>query len=112
MRRQDSEIWGVEPNPEAAARASNKLDRVLTGTYDSVASELPDCYFDLVICNDVIEHMPDYDAFLEAIKLKMCPSGHVVGSVPNVRHVTCLFKLLIPSSPFERPLSRGDYRLE
>lgn len=93
--RQPCEVWGVEPNPEAARVAGQKLHRVLTGRFDRIAHELPDGYFDMVVCNDVIEHMDDHDAFLEAIKSKLRPSGCIVGSIPNVRHITALFKLLI-----------------
>ena len=93
--RQPCEVWGVEPNPEAGTAAALKMHRVLIGRYDQLADQLPDGYFDMVICNDVIEHMDDHDAFLEAIKKKMSPGGFIVGSIPNVRHITALFKLLI-----------------
>ena len=89
------EIWGIEPNGQAAELARSRLHKVLRGFYSDVAAELPDNYFDLVICNDVIEHMPDHDQFLEEIRTKMKPSGCIVGSIPNIRHVTALFKLLV-----------------
>lgn len=92
---QATEKWGIEPNPAAAGLADKVIDRVLVGRYHDVAAELPANYFDLVVCNDVIEHMDDHDEFLEKIKLKMAPGGHIVGSIPNVRHVTALFKLLV-----------------
>lgn len=92
--RRPSEVWGVEPNADAGEVAAQKMHRVLVGRYDQVARDLPEAYFDLVVCNDVIEHMDDHDAFLEAIKTKMRPGGCIVGSIPNVRHVTALFKLL------------------
>lgn len=85
----------MEPNPEAATAAALKMHRVLVGRYDLLEHQLPDQYFDMVVCNDVIEHMDDHDAFLEAIKKKMRPGGWIVGSVPNVRHITALFKLLV-----------------
>lgn len=93
--RKPCEIWGIEPNAEAAAEAATHMDRVLTGRYDQVSDQIPDHYFDLVICNDVIEHMPDHDLFLEAIKAKLRPGACIVGSIPNVRHITALYKLLI-----------------
>lgn len=89
------EIWGVEPDPASAAEAVKQMDRVLTGRYDVVADEIPDHHFDLVICNDVIEHMTDHDRFLEDIKAKLRPGGYIVGSIPNIRHITALYKLLI-----------------
>jgi SAM-dependent methyltransferase len=90
-----SEYWGIEPNRIAASAAKERTERVLIGTYDEVAFQLPDGYFDLVICNDVIEHMVDHDAFLEAVKKKMTRDGVIVGSLPNIRHITALAKLLI-----------------
>jgi 2-polyprenyl-3-methyl-5-hydroxy-6-metoxy-1,4-benzoquinol methylase len=90
-----TELWGVEPDPDAAAVAARSMQRVLSGTYDTVHAELPDRYFDLVICNDVIEHMADHDAFLLAIKQKIAPGGVIVGSVPNVRYFKNMLDLLV-----------------
>ena len=98
------ETWGVEPNPEAAEIAATKLTRVFPSTYDAAQSQLPNHYFDLVIANDVIEHMPDHDAFLKAIQEKMIPGGLIIGSLPNMRHITALVKLLV--------LKNWDYRDE
>lgn len=89
------ERWGVEPDAAAAAEAQTKLTRVLNGLYTDVEKSLPDRHFDLVVANDVIEHMPDHDAFLQAIKAKMAPGAALVGSVPNIRALTALTKLLI-----------------
>lgn len=89
------EYTGIEPSPTAAATARTTLDRVLTGTYDTVASDLPVDYFDLVICNDVIEHMVDHDKFLEDIKRHMKTGAIMVGSVPNVRYFFHLWDLLV-----------------
>ncbi len=89
------EIWGVEPNAAAAGHAQQMGYRVLVGTYDEVAAHLPNAYFDLVICNDVIEHMSDHDQFLQAIKQKMRPAATLMGSIPNVRYFGNLFKMLV-----------------
>jgi 2-polyprenyl-3-methyl-5-hydroxy-6-metoxy-1,4-benzoquinol methylase len=87
--KQPHEYWGFEPNAEAARAASSRLDKVITGIYDDrTAAALPDKHFDLVICNDVIEHMVDHDHFLKHIKTKMQPGACIVGSIPNVRHIT------------------------
>jgi len=90
-----NEYWGVELDPSVAAEAQAVLDKVLIGRYEEVSDELPDGYFDLVVCNDVIEHMPDHDAFLRDIQSKMAPNGHIVISVPNVRFIWNLWELLV-----------------
>lgn len=89
------EIWGVELNSAAAEVASQKMQRVLTGKYDQVSNQLPNDYFDLVICNDVIEHMEDHDAFLDSIRIKMRSGAYLVGSIPNVRYYHNLTQLLL-----------------
>ena len=89
------ERWGIEPDAAAAAAARPAFTHLLQGLYDQQADALPDGHFDLVICNDVIEHMPDHDRFLQQIKRKLSPQACLVGSVPNIRHFTALAKLLV-----------------
>ena len=90
-----AEKWGIEPNPTAAGVAAGRLDRVLTGRFDDVADQLPKQYFDLVVCNDAIEHMEDHDRFLRAIRGHIAEGGVLVGSVPNMRNYKILFDLLV-----------------
>jgi 2-polyprenyl-3-methyl-5-hydroxy-6-metoxy-1,4-benzoquinol methylase len=90
-----AEIWGIEPDDRAAAQAGSRGYKVLTGRYEDVSDQCPDHYFDLIICNDVIEHMADPDKFLVNIKGKMKKHSHLVGSIPNVRHFGNLFRLLV-----------------
>jgi len=59
-----TEYWGIEPNESMAKHARLILNKVLLGNYDEVSDLLPDHYFDLVVCNDVIEHMQDAELFL------------------------------------------------
>ncbi len=89
-----AETWGVEPEPTAARIAMNRLDKVFINTFDEIAPELPASYFDLVICNDVIEHMIDHDAFLRNVKSHMASGSCLAGSVPNVRFYGNLFNLI------------------
>lgn len=87
--------WGVEPVSEVASVASSKVDKILTGIYQDVACDIPNNYFDLVICNDVIEHMSDHDQFLLSIKEKMSNNSFLIISVPNVRYFTNLCELIV-----------------
>lgn len=89
-----SESWGVEQNIASAQSAKTRLDKVLTGYYDDVCHDIPDEYFDLLICNDVIEHINQYDAFLNDIKNKLSDDGVLVLSIPNVRFLPNLLELL------------------
>ena len=89
------EYWGIEPQEGPARDAARHLTKVLQGTFDDCRSELPTSYFDLVVCNDVIEHMFDHRAFLRDIQNFLTPKGVLIGSVPNVRLLSHLARLLI-----------------
>ncbi|NRB48385.1 MAG: class I SAM-dependent methyltransferase [Saprospiraceae bacterium] len=92
---QPHEYWGLEPVPAAAEEARAVLDKVLKGTYEEQLDQLPEAYFDLIICNDVIEHMMDHDFFFRSIQSKLTSAGVLVASVPNVRHILHLYELLV-----------------
>jgi 2-polyprenyl-3-methyl-5-hydroxy-6-metoxy-1,4-benzoquinol methylase len=93
--KDSSEIWGCESNEDAALAASDRISKVLVGKYDQVVENIPNEYFDLVICNDVIEHMEDHDWFFDSISNKIRSDGFLVGSIPNVRHIRNLYSLII-----------------
>ena len=91
----EHEYWGVEPVESTATIALKKLDKVLIGNYQEMLNQIPNDYFDLVICNDVIEHMVDHDEFLQSIKKKIKKDGYLVASIPNVRYLPNLFEIII-----------------
>ena len=99
-----SETWGVEQVQAAAAKAALRLTHVLNGKYDEVADRIPADYFDLAVCNDVIEHVEDHDRFLASIHEKLRPRACLIGSVPNVRNYRVLYELLV-----HRDWQYGDY---
>ncbi|OAI01139.1 class I SAM-dependent methyltransferase [Methylomonas methanica] len=103
-----SEVWGIEPTI-AGNVAARSFFKVLNGFYHDVYNDLPDNYFDLVICNDVIEHMPDHNQFLVSIKNKMTTDGCIVGSIPNVRYIGNLYDFLIKKDWFYDTSGILDY---
>jgi len=88
------EYWGIEQDTKAAQTADLALDKVVVGNYESVSEKLPEHYFDLIICNDVVEHMQHHITFLTEIKQKLCSGGCLVISIPNVRYLPNLAELL------------------
>lgn len=88
------EYWGVEPVQSAAEEAGKHLDKVLLGIYDDVEDQIPDQEFDLVVCNDVIEHMVDHEKFFTQIKKKIKKGGYLISSIPNIRQLGCLYQIL------------------
>jgi 2-polyprenyl-3-methyl-5-hydroxy-6-metoxy-1,4-benzoquinol methylase len=91
--RSNVEVWGIEPNPHTAEIAALQLDRVLN-EFLSEDSALPDQYFDAIVFNDVLEHMPDPWAAIEIAKTKLVNGGHIIASLPNLRHIENLIHIL------------------
>lgn len=88
----DTEYWLVEPYSEVAELAN--VTKVLIGTWEQVYESLPNNYFDLIVCNDVIEHMPNWRLFLIQVQEKLKrENSYLVGSIPNVRCFTNLYNI-------------------
>ena len=88
------EVWGVEYVPEVAKIAAERLDRVISGGIEDALAQLPDGYFDTIICADVLEHLVDPWQVLNDLKIKLAPGGDLVASIPNIRHWSVVSRLL------------------
>ncbi len=53
----NAEVWGIEYMADEAEKAAEKLDKVFSGPCEDFLDELPEAYFDVVFCNDVLEHL-------------------------------------------------------
>jgi len=100
------EIWAIEPNKESAKVAAEKLFKVLVGTVEEKISEIPDNYFNVIIMNDVIEHLLEPWDDIQKLKSKLNEDGVFVSSIPNVRYAKNLFNML-----FKRDWKYTDDRI-
>ena len=92
--QKDIEVWGVEPDPIAAAEAREVLDQVINSHFDEYTN-LPDGAFDAVVFNDVLEHLADPWRALRLTARKLRPTGVVVASIPNFRQIDNLMHILL-----------------
>jgi 2-polyprenyl-3-methyl-5-hydroxy-6-metoxy-1,4-benzoquinol methylase len=95
-----AEVWGIEQVPEAAAMASEHYDRVVVGEYPAALEDLARAegevrQFDCLVFNDVLEHMVDPWETLRRSHRWLRPGGHVLASIPNIRHYTVLIDLVL-----------------
>lgn len=95
LRARGAEVWGIEMVAEMAAVAESRLDRVMVGDAMVLVEELPQAHFDLVSFNDVLEHMAWPDRMLQSVKRVLAPGGHVLASLPNLRHWDALLRLWV-----------------
>ncbi len=92
------QVWGVEMDPVAAERATEVLDKVLVGDAALLIAELPTAGFDVVILNDVLEHVIEPAQLLRQLRPLLRPGGCFVASVPNVRHFPNVVNLVVHGS--------------
>lgn len=80
------ETWGVDIEKESVEMAKSKMDQVIEGNALDVINRLPENYFDYLICNDFIEHLPSPEQFFQQVKRCLSDDAIIIGSLPNVRH--------------------------
>jgi GT2 family glycosyltransferase/2-polyprenyl-3-methyl-5-hydroxy-6-metoxy-1,4-benzoquinol methylase len=93
-QRQPCEVWGLERDPRAVAHARQRLDRVLGVDLGRDDWELPEDYFDTVVCADVLEHLRYPEQVLRCVARALKPSGSLVVSLPNLQHHAVIRNLL------------------
>lgn len=89
------EVIGVERHAAAAARARTRLSAVLQSDLNDqeVWEHLPQSYDGLVFA-DVLEHLRDPEPILAAGIERLRDGGRVLISVPNIRQVRVLSRLM------------------
>jgi 2-polyprenyl-3-methyl-5-hydroxy-6-metoxy-1,4-benzoquinol methylase len=94
--RPGCEVVGLEGFPEAAARARARLDDVLCLDLDSLEALPADAgKFDAMVFGDVLEHLLDPLRLLKTLLPALADDGVLVLSIPNVKHWTVLYPLLV-----------------
>lgn len=89
-----AEVWGIEFMPDEAEKAKQKLDKVFSGPCENFIDELPNGYFDVIYCNDVLEHLVDPYRVLESLRSKLSEQGVLISSIPNIRFHSVLIPLI------------------
>ena len=82
LRERGWEVCGVEPHPEAAARAAAWLGTAAVRAAPLEAVDFPPASFDLVTLWDVLDHLPDPPAALRWITRWLRPGGLLVLGLP------------------------------
>lgn len=79
-------VTGIELDPGFAAEARGRLDRVLVGPAESgtLWDELGDADFDVIVCADVLEHLPSPESVLNLAAARLRPGGRLIVSLPNI----------------------------
>jgi len=87
------ELVGIDTSPDALAR-NTQLDSAIVG--DLQTYPLPSEAFDLVICWNVLEHIPRPDVAVVNLSRAIRPGGLLVLKVPNIYSLKGLITRLTP----------------
>ena len=91
--QRDIEVWGVEPNETAACHAAKILDHVVIDLF-AATTAIPNNFFDVVVFNDILEHLVDPWEALRIAQRKLRPGGCVVASLPKILNRENLMHML------------------
>lgn len=89
-----SYIMGIEKNEKVANIAKAKLDDVIISDAECADLSLPQEYFDLLVCADILEHLVDPWKTLEIYSTYLKYNGHLLVSLPNVRFYYIIWRLI------------------
>ena len=107
--RGDFDVLGVEPDAVVGSRAAARGLPVRAGFFPDVLKE-GEC-FDVIVFNDVIEHIPDIRSALDACRQRLNADGILILNLPSSHGFFYrLSKLLIRLGwrmPFERLWQKG-----
>lgn len=88
------EVVGLEIHPDVAQIARQHLDQVVVGDLETTMLPWPESHFDAIIAADVLEHLVDPWAALAKLVRHLVPGGCLVASLPNIRNLNAMGKVM------------------
>ena len=85
---------GIELFEDAAEKAREVLDEVLTINIEQTPLPYSDNKFDCILCADVLEHMIDPWASLRSLRRVLSPNGILIASIPNIANLHVVKKII------------------
>jgi len=95
------EVVGIEFIPKVAKIAEQRIDRVLVGDVETLLLDFPNGYFDCIMCADVLEHCKDPWNVLVKLRPFLCDNGVLIASIPNLRHLVVVLKIIFDRWEYE-----------
>lgn len=89
----NAETYGIEVVPEAAELAS-QMGTILCRDVEKTDLPWEEEYFDYILMGDVLEHLMEPEKVLKRLKRHLKRDGHLIISVPNIKHYSVILPLL------------------
>jgi len=100
------EVFGLEIAPEAVALAQEKGIKAFRVDIDEANLPFEDCYFDVIYCGEIIEHLFDADHLLDEAYRVLKPEAICILTTPNLAGWPNRIALLLGFQPFPMAVSR------
>ena len=95
LRKRDCHVWGLDRDAAAVSIAAPSYEEVHLVDLDLCESlPMPDRFFDVVLCADVLEHLREPERGLRLVGPHLAQGGTIVISLPNVAHLSVRLPLL------------------
>jgi 2-polyprenyl-6-hydroxyphenyl methylase/3-demethylubiquinone-9 3-methyltransferase len=110
LARLGANVTGIDASPEVIAVAREHAQAMgLEIDYRAGDVQQLDGAFDLITCMEVIEHVADPAAFLQALAKRLAPDGLLVLSTPNATGWSKLLMITIGEGIGQIPRGTHDF---
>lgn len=100
-RKFNCEVSGIELFESAVQKAEKLLDRVIWADIENYEPDFQPYYFDCIIFADILEHTKDPWAVLNKYKKYLNKEGWIIASIPNIRYIVPVLKILTDKFEYE-----------
>jgi 2-polyprenyl-3-methyl-5-hydroxy-6-metoxy-1,4-benzoquinol methylase len=92
--RPELRIFGIEFNAEVVNPVPSSFEKVWIGDVNMILPSLPELTYDLIVFNDLLEHLVNPQEVLDKCVRLLRPEGRIMASIPNMRFWPILSDLL------------------
>ncbi|MFA5776877.1 MAG: class I SAM-dependent methyltransferase [Parcubacteria group bacterium] len=88
-----ADVFGIDKSGIAINKARSIFKEISFISCDAMNIPMQNEYFDIVICNNIIEHVDNPDGLLNEVSRKMKKGGYIIISTPSIYRIENVIKL-------------------
>lgn len=88
-------VYGIEISKTMGEEAKKVLDEVIIEDIEKIELPWPSDFFDVIICNNILEHLFDPKAVLVKLRKHLRDDGIIIVGLPNVANWQIIKDLLL-----------------
>lgn len=104
--------YGIDSQPNLVELASKRVPNSVLSVGRAEHLFFPNEFFDCVVCSNVLEHVPDWQAAIEEIARVCKPNGTIVLTVPNKNNPFSIARKILKGSvtwqQYDEPIPKRE----